>query len=258
MAAGGESDRGEDLDSVGLRVYEAYYKPAASIGFSIPITEMFAGPTLWRGIVYALVMVVAKLFTGIWLLRFTIVLPRAIETVSRKVRIPIKRFDSGNPSGVMSPNKNALGGKSGDASTPVARATDSSVNFERAAAPLPNIPLNPRASKTSNPRSFYPSAILGIAMVARGEIGFLIASVAESQGIFHTGNEEMENGNSSLYLQVTWAIVICTILGPVIVGILVKRVRALDEKREGSVTGGDCGTSVLGVWGIDARQDVTR
>jgi hypothetical protein len=39
----------------------------ASIGFSIPITAMFAGPIAWRGIVYVLLMFVGKLVTGLWL-----------------------------------------------------------------------------------------------------------------------------------------------------------------------------------------------
>lgn len=77
-------------------------------------------------------------------------------------------------------------------------------------------------------------------MVSRGEIGFLISSLADSNGIFSTG------GNDDIFLIVTWAIVLCTVVGPVGVGLLVKRLKRLEmEKEEG---GG--GRDVLGVWGV--------
>ena len=78
-------------------------------------------------------------------------------------------------------------------------------------------------------------------MVARGEIGYLIASLAESQGIFGTG---ASGGSSDIYLVVIWAISICTLVGPICVGSLVKRVKKLREIR------GESGLDPLGVWGI--------
>ncbi|RPB11252.1 hypothetical protein P167DRAFT_554126 [Morchella conica CCBAS932] len=148
----------------GARIYEHYYAPIttrlltpfffASIGFSIPITQLFAGSTVWRGIVYAALMALGKLLTGVWLLRF---------------RVP-------------------------------------------------------------GPKSLYPPSILGLAMIARGEIGFLIASVAEARGIFSPAPGGAE-GSSELYLVVIWATVVCTVLGPVCVGLLVRRVKALERER---------------------------
>ena len=41
----------------------------ASIGFSIPITSMFTGTVVWRGIVFTILMLIGKLVTGIWLIR---------------------------------------------------------------------------------------------------------------------------------------------------------------------------------------------
>lgn len=41
----------------------------ASIGFSIPITRMFTGAVVWRGIVFTILMLIGKLVTGIWLIR---------------------------------------------------------------------------------------------------------------------------------------------------------------------------------------------
>lgn len=102
-----------------------------------------------------------------------------------------------------------------------------------------------RQSSTSTfppkPKSLYPPAILGLAMVARGEVGYLIASLAQSQGIFATGPS---GGTSDVYLVIIWAISICTLVGPICVGTLVKRVKRLQGARGGS------GPDPLGVWGI--------
>jgi hypothetical protein len=81
-------------------------------------------------------------------------------------------------------------------------------------------------------------------MVARGEIGYLIASLAESNGIF---GEAAEGSSSETYLIVVWAISLCTLVGPVCVGTLVKRVKALQKERNGAGPGG---RDPLGVWGI--------
>jgi hypothetical protein len=88
--------------------------------------------------------------------------------------------------------------------------------------------------------------ILACAMTARGEIGFLISSVAESNGVFSsTGTAGME---SDLFLIVTWAIVLCTIIGPLGVGLSVRRVKKLEEKK--NVENEGSGKDVLGVWGV--------
>ena len=69
-------------------------------------------------------------------------------------------------------------------------------------------------------------------MMARGEIGFLIAALAESKGIFVFRDEiSVEDGGSRIYLVVTWAVVLCTVIGPVSVGLLVRRVKKLQRQR---------------------------
>ena len=79
-------------------------------------------------------------------------------------------------------------------------------------------------------------------MTARGEIGFLVIAFASSNGIFGS------DPSSEIFLVVTWAIVLCTIAGPISVGLLVRRVRRL----EGEVKRGRAGRekNVLGVWGV--------
>ena len=97
------------------------------------------------------------------------------------------------------------------------------------------------------PKSLYPASLLGCAMVARGEIGFLISAVAASKGIFDTTDEESspKGVESELYLIVTWAILLCTIVGPLTLGFLTKRVRRLQAKRGNTAT-----QDPLGIWGM--------
>jgi Kef-type K+ transport system membrane component KefB len=64
------------------------------------------------------------------------------------------------------------------------------------------------------------------AMVARGEIGFLIASLSESSGTLtlqQGGISVKGSTGDDVFLVIVWAVVLCTIAGPVIVGILVKK-----------------------------------
>ncbi|KFX86048.1 hypothetical protein V490_09255 [Pseudogymnoascus sp. VKM F-3557] len=100
--------------------------------------------------------------------------------------------------------------------------------------------------KPKNPRSLYPAAMLGTAMTARGEIGFLIASIAETTGLFASSSKP-GSGSSEIYLVVTWAIVLCTIIGPLAVGTLVKRVRGLQSERAKTPGASD----PLGIWGVN-------
>lgn len=68
--------------------------------------------------------------------------------------------------------------------------------------------------------------LIGLAMIARGEVGFLIASLAQSSDtlIFRShGGSENNPGNEDLFVVLVWAITLCTIIGPLGVGIMTKR-----------------------------------
>lgn len=175
----------------GFSTFEKYYnipvsvilKPLffASIGFSIPISQMFSGSVIWRGFVFAILMALGKLLCGLWL-----------------VRLPANRTS-------IAPGE-----------------------------------AQPRGRSLPRPKSLYPASILGCAMVARGEIGFLISAVAESRGIFSSAGGD---GSSDLFLIVTWAIMLCTIAGPIAVGFLTRRMRRLQSARRRG------GEEPLGIWG---------
>lgn len=70
------------------------------------------------------------------------------------------------------------------------------------------------------------ASMISLAMVARGEIGFLIASLASSSGTLKTstpnGKNELEN-NQDVFLVIIWAISICTLIGPIGVGLAVRK-----------------------------------
>jgi hypothetical protein len=84
-------------------------------------------------------------------------------------------------------------------------------------------------------------------MCARGEIGFLISGVAESNGVFSASGQATDEP-TDIFLVVTWAIVLCTIVGPLGVGLSVRRVKNLQERKSKQQEG--AGRDVLGVWGV--------
>ncbi|UPL02415.1 hypothetical protein LCI18_013349 [Fusarium solani-melongenae] len=239
----------------GMDVYEHYYKTAvehilkpfffASIGFSVPITRLFSGPVAWRGIIYTVLMTISKLACGIWLVSFANPL-RPFQKIAQRLAVMCKRNPKPLAPGAQCADPDSAGQD---------RATPSDPTEEREAVPLGALadtsahPVSPEL-RNSTPKpekavSLYPACIVGLGMVARGEIGFLIAALAESKGVFG----RPPNGQpSELFLIVTWAISLCTVIGPICVGLLVNRVKQLEagslEKR------GEGKRNVLGAWGV--------
>lgn len=205
---------------------------------------MFEGQVVWRGIVYTLLMAIAKIVTGIWLLPITISPQSGLAKFKRVVTIPVTWC-------ISRPKQEdhrqvACRSKKGKKNT---RQTRGSANTSTPQQPLgaearpSTLSENPEPSKQT--RSLYPASIVGLAMIARGEIGYLIASVAETGGLFAQPDKETKNGNSEIYLVVVWAITLCTIIGPICVGTLVKRVKSLQAQRSQSGS-----PDPLGVWGV--------
>ncbi|KAF1971773.1 Sodium/hydrogen exchanger [Bimuria novae-zelandiae CBS 107.79] len=223
-------------ETSGAAIYERYYQQTASrilqplffasIGFSIPITHMFQGSIVWRGIVYTILMTFGKLVCGLWLVRVSRAPTRdALAKLLVNFRLPFMPH---------------LWGKK-----------ESSTGQLRAQREIPSTAgsnESPQTSPAAKPFSLHPPLILACAMTARGEIGFLISSVAESNGVFLSGTPA-PGVESDIFLIVTWAIVLCTILGPIGVGLLVRRVKGLEKKKNGEQEGS--GRDVLGVWGVE-------
>ncbi|KAJ5605484.1 hypothetical protein N7510_008265 [Penicillium lagena] len=255
----------------GEMVYQKYYREPvnrilvpfffASIGFAIPITQMFQGRVVWRGIIYAILMVFGKLVTGLWLVRFSLrptlnLMSRATKPFSyvyffcasristkrkqkRKTTHPAKQRQSFRGHTTDPQNNNA---DQQDRGAIIMSPAGSPGQFELPSASENYAPNEgPSASLPPKPKSLYPPSILGLAMVARGEVGYLIASLGQSKGIF---SSESSEDFGEIYLVILWAISICTLIGPISVGALVKRVKKLQR------TQNDSDVNPLGIWGI--------
>jgi len=247
LAAASDHTTATESPTSATEIHEHYYAPTvqsilkpfffASIGFSIPITQMFAGGIVWRGFVYAVLMIIGKMVCGVCLIRISIpspptLVPAKLNLLSRKLTScwPGPKTVTAATTSTTSPQSPTGVQAAGDRDTSTTQRLTSN--------------WRPRRATLPKPRSLYPSAILGMAMVARGEIGFLISAVAESSGVYGTPSE---SGSSELFLVVTWAILLCTILGPLSVGILAKRARRLQETERRTKTGRQ---DPLGIWGV--------
>ncbi|KAK3933739.1 sodium/hydrogen exchanger family protein [Diplogelasinospora grovesii] len=234
----------------GTHVFERYYAPAlkwvlqpfffASIGFSIPITRMFSGTVVWKGVVYAVLMMIGKLLCGLWLVRF----PGGAMVLFRSMmkNRALDKSQSAREGSDQTPSE----ASQADIATPAptaaepATGTKGVVTAQGQQSGQSGVGTRNTTPCPAKPLSLYPAAILGLAMVPRGEIGFLISSIAQSQGVFGAGESE-------IFLIATWAIVLCTLIGPLCVGLLVRRVKALESK-----AGPSARQEVLGVWGVQS------
>lgn len=216
---------------------------------------MFRGSIVWRGIVYAILMAFGKMATGIWLVRFSPVSIPNPATMVKKFAISLRQTKvspqekdtrkskgkhpqlelKGQPAPDSTPNHQ--GENTSKSASPTTRDTNVTAHNNENNYSLP-----------SKSKSLYPPAILGLAMIARGEVGYLIASLAESQGIFSAQQSDSStlSSTSEIYLVIIWAISICTLIGPICVGLLVRRVKKVQKKKVISGT-----PDPLGVWGLD-------
>lgn len=172
----------------------------ASIGFSIPITDMFAGSIVWKGIVYSVLMILAKgmVSTVLYFEYFM----KKWKTKNAVVRWWRRKKPSQPDSVQMTANPLPRGNSNSDHS--------------------PNAELS-----TGPPHSM--ALLVGLAMIARGEIGFLIASLSQSSGTLTLRRKDSlttESSGEEIFLIIVWAVVVCTVVGPLGVGIIVRRIRA--------------------------------
>ncbi|KAI8948994.1 Sodium/hydrogen exchanger [Xylaria longipes] len=244
-------------------VFDSYYAQAvnrvlkpfffASIGFSIPTSQLFVGEIVWRGIIYSILMIIGKLVCGLWLVRFPIsasgVLRSVASFMSSKYGQTVSRIRPWS----LRPTTKSTGAHEPQSNENPPTQTPCCMELSTPRASVGARPnefvssiLNSELATPPKPLSLYPAAVMGCAMVARGEIGFLISSMAESQGVFRRPDENVSEA-SELFLVVTWAIFVCTILGPICTGLLVRRIKKLEKASE---TSGGGSRDVLGVWGV--------
>lgn len=158
---------------------------------------MFKGSVVWRGIIYALLMMLGKSITGIWLVRFSF---RPLSSLANGLKRPFSRFrffcmptrtakyqkekrQARVEIPMRSPQKGMAASKNQtDIQNQKTKNRGSSDNQNPVGHPefQEESHATPRQSSTGTfppkPKSLYPPSILGLAMVARGEVGYLIAS----------------------------------------------------------------------------------
>lgn len=202
---------------------------------------MFQGQVVWRGIVYSLLMALGKIITGMWLLPVSISPLSGLGKIKRAIAIPITWCTSRRKGEV----DRQVPGRSNKGKKTTRPSRDSAMSTSQSQPGGSPSTLSERSAPAEQHRSLYPASIVGLAMIARGEIGYLIASVAETGGLFAQPDKGADNGSSEIYLVVVWAITLCTIIGPICVGTLVKRVKILQAQRNQSGR-----PDPLGVWGV--------
>ncbi|KAK3698982.1 hypothetical protein LTR37_016673 [Vermiconidia calcicola] len=181
-----EGERERDKSPTFVHTFEYYCLDAqkvvleplffASIGFAIPFLDLWTGSAIWHGVVYTLLMLIGKFLVGIW--------------------IPIWAL-------VEKPSRSQT--TKTEANT-VESASPTLENGEVQTGSIPN-------ERNAIGATISPGVLLGLAMVARGEIGLLIVEI---------GYNNTDYVSQAGFLTAIWAILLNTILGPIGVGLLVK------------------------------------
>lgn len=89
-----------------------------------------------------------------------------------------------------------------------------------AAQPPPTPPLRLTARDRLR-ASLYPATFMGVAMVSRGEVGLLIAQIGRTS----TGSSSRGLLSEEGFLVCIWAILLCTLVGPICVSMIVRKYR---------------------------------
>ncbi|KAL4800379.1 Cation/H+ exchanger [Aspergillus venezuelensis] len=154
----------------------------ASIGFAIPFVQLWTGVRIWRGVIFSLLMVFAKFVVGIWI-----------------------------PLWGLSPR---IGGSKGQQKSSSRTKREEGSRNTIASPDIEQDIQGTNAENRTDKKATYLSALLlGAAMVARGEIGLLIIEI---------GYNETSYVSEDGFITGVWAILLNTIIGPAVVGILVK------------------------------------
>lgn len=210
---------------------------------------MFSGAIVWRGIIYTILMLFGKALCGLWLIRFSPplrdVLVGSCESTFSSLRGVIRCLPLGRLVHRPKVVKEAAVSPEGES-----EGRERPLCAEEAMAPMSSPVAEKRGKTPAKPLSLYPAGIMSCAMIARGEIGFLISSVAESNAIFRGSSDSTTSQEATeMFLIITWAIVLCTIIGPLCVGLLVRRVKRLEATSVATQVEGTR-RDVLGAWGI--------
>ncbi|PWN39134.1 hypothetical protein IE81DRAFT_350430 [Ceraceosorus guamensis] len=177
----------------------------SSIGMAIPVRQLFTPSVVWKGWVYACVMAFAKVLPGLWIL-----LAQRLEgALSRRVEAPNHVTRTSPPQATFRPGAERLG----EASDSIALDVElraASQDFTARASVVP--------SDGAVRSAWRPALLLGLCLVSRGEVGFIIINLAREAGILPASSPQ---GNDAFNIGI-WAIVLNTLFGPLAVGFFLK------------------------------------
>ncbi|KAJ3363592.1 Hsp70 ATPase ssc1 [Allomyces javanicus] len=186
----------------------------ASMGSAIPIGDLWKPTILWRGLVYAVLMAFAKALVGPVVVLLDVLLCRTRT--------------SAPPSPSPSPSPPPLPAPTPDNSTSTTRSADTSTtpSTVESQATTPST-VESQATATISTTDYdtlvdvrvSAATLLGLGLIARGEIGIVIAQLAYAAG---TTSSVVLLGEEP-FLVAMWAIVLCTVVGPAAMAVVARR-----------------------------------
>ncbi|PIL36576.1 hypothetical protein GSI_00265 [Ganoderma sinense ZZ0214-1] len=192
----------------------------ASIGFAIPFLNLWHPTVIWRGLVYSVLMALAKLAVGIPILLYPVGLSFA-HMAHKNLRRLVSQLGV-KISGFLRTVIPRLIGRRRLHSKPLPPGPMDQADSEKvhSHADTPQHPPIHQESTLGQLTTSIPASVfMGIAMVSRGEIGLLIAQLARGTD----SNGEKGLLGDEAFLVCIWAILLCTLVGPIGTGIVVRR-----------------------------------
>ncbi|KAI0329915.1 hypothetical protein GY45DRAFT_1371160 [Cubamyces sp. BRFM 1775] len=206
----------------------------ASIGFAIPFLDLWRPIIIWRGILYSLLMCLAKLAVGLPILLYgplvshvpSVVgqMKRSASSLSYKTKWAILRrvhwLSAPMPS--ASPGTNL---EHAATSEGIDQKDEGGLTSQPGSRPPVGgtVAVESRSATPRSPQEgladIRAATFMGVAMVARGEIGLLIAQLARGD----TSKGKLGLLGEETFLLCIWAILLCTLVGPMCLGYVVQR-----------------------------------
>lgn len=147
---------------------------------------------IWRSLIYAILMILAKFLSGIWLRHIPGI---SLSFLTKKTIVELfhSRIFTRRRGPTVNSSASEAANRYGNAvvHNPTLDPTTETINCDTE--------LSSSNEPPRTPLSLCPSFILGSAMIARGEIGFLIASTAESRYIYFWVIFNCHLGSGNLY-----------------------------------------------------------
>ncbi|KAJ8462735.1 hypothetical protein ONZ51_g10708 [Trametes cubensis] len=199
----------------------------ASIGFAIPFLDLWRPIVIWRGILYSVFMCLAKLAVGLPILIYGPLMsyvPSVLGKTKRSVSSSVFKTKSAilrrvHWLSISRPSATPDTGPEGTATqTPEKADAGTTSQLVQSASSAET-----RSSTSPSPQDglgdIRAATFMGVAMVARGEIGLLIAQLARGD----PGKGQLGLLGEETFLLCIWAILLCTLVGPMCLGYIVRR-----------------------------------